>query len=154
VSDNQNADLTTFGQWTEHASDRPDLLPPLELMRREHIEILEDWYTWSVEWVVQLRCFAELRKSSAVLEIGCGLGRIAYSMRDYLSLGGGTYDGFDISDYKIGFLEKTLTQLIRISASNAQISAIPHTIPQEALMVHNFNFPMLTRALMALSENL
>jgi hypothetical protein len=32
------ADLSTAQQWTEHASYRPDLLPPLDLMRKEHVE--------------------------------------------------------------------------------------------------------------------
>lgn len=103
-------DLTSTSHWSEHASYRPDLLPSLDLMKKEHIEILEDWYTWSVEWAVLLRAFAQLRNSSAVLEIGCGLGRIAYGLRDYLALGGGTYDGFDISKYKIDFLQATLAR--------------------------------------------
>src|SRR3954451_14846583 len=89
--------------WSEHAACRPDLLPPLELMQREHISVLEDWFAWAVQWEMTLRTYGGFKNKSTVLEIGCGLGRIAYMLRDYLAIGGGQYHGFDICNYKIQF---------------------------------------------------
>jgi ubiquinone/menaquinone biosynthesis C-methylase UbiE len=53
-----------------------------------------------------LRIYGGLTSASSVLEIGCGLGRIAYPLR-YV-LGKGTYEGFDICSHKIAFLNSTL----------------------------------------------
>ena len=91
--------------WSKHAAFRPELLPPPELMQREQITVLEDWFAWANEWHMVLRLYGGLKNNSMVLEIGCGLGRIAYSMRDYLVMGGGRYHGFDICKYKIDFLQ-------------------------------------------------
>lgn len=93
--------------WSEHAAYRPDLLPPLELMEREQVRVLEDWFAWANEWHALLRLYGGFKNRSIVLEIGCGLGRIVYAMRDYLVLGGGRYNGFDICKYKIDFLQNT-----------------------------------------------
>lgn len=93
--------------WSEYAAYRPDLLPPLELMEREQVRVLEDWFAWADEWRTLLRLYGGLKNSSIVLEIGCGLGRIAYALRDYLVLGGGRFHGFDICKYKITFLHNT-----------------------------------------------
>ncbi len=45
-----------------------------------------------------------LRPSARVLEIGCGVGRLAYELAPYLD--GGTYAGFDISPKAIGWLNE------------------------------------------------
>ena len=91
--------------WSRHAAFCPDLLPPLELMWHEQVEILEDWFCWAHEWHTFLRIYGAIKSSSRVLEIGCGLGRIAYVLKEFLQLGGGTYDGFDICEFKIDFLK-------------------------------------------------
>lgn len=83
----------------------PDLLPSPALMRTEGIEVLEEWFRWGEEWSMLLRVFGRIRQDSAVLEIGCGLGRVAFPLRYVLSEAG-TYDGFDICRYKIEFLER------------------------------------------------
>jgi SAM-dependent methyltransferase len=82
----------------------PQLLPPLRLMRTEGIDVLEEWFRWGEEWSVLLRAFGGLRVTSDVLEIGCGLGRIAFPLRFFLRKG--TYRGFDISRQKIDFLQR------------------------------------------------
>jgi SAM-dependent methyltransferase len=84
----------------------PELVPPLSLMRTEGIDVLEDWFRWGEEWSCILRIYGGLRSHSNVLEIGCGLGRIAFPLRYALS-GGGTYDGFDIAAEKVEFLRRT-----------------------------------------------
>jgi SAM-dependent methyltransferase len=82
----------------------PQLVPPLHLMRMEGIEVLEEWFRWGEEWSVLLRAFGGVRATSDVLEIGCGLGRIAFPLRYVIR--NGTYRGFDISPQKIDFLKR------------------------------------------------
>ena len=82
----------------------PDLVPPVDLMVTETPNILEEWFRWAEEWSMILRVFGKLNQKSHVLEIGCGLGRIAFPLRCILS-SEGRYDGFDIVSYKIDFLK-------------------------------------------------
>jgi SAM-dependent methyltransferase len=84
----------------------PDLIPPLALMRQEGIDVLEEWFRWAEEWSMLLRVYGGITRNSAVLEIGCGLGRIAFPLR-YVLCPEGSYDGFDICEDKITFLGNT-----------------------------------------------
>jgi SAM-dependent methyltransferase len=72
------------------------------MMAWELFPNLEEWFRWSEEWSMLLRVFAGLRSDGDVLEIGCGLGRIAVPLRFLLH--GGSYRGFDIVREKIDFL--------------------------------------------------
>jgi SAM-dependent methyltransferase len=83
----------------------PELVPPRRLMSTEGIEVLEEWFRWGEEWSMLLRVYGLLRRDSVVLEIGCGLGRTAFPLRYVLSPTG-TYDGFDIDEDKIRFLNE------------------------------------------------
>jgi SAM-dependent methyltransferase len=83
----------------------PALVPPRALMRTEGIDVLEEWFRWAEEWSMLLRVYGRLRRDDAVLEIGCGLGRVAFSLR-YLLSERGTYDGFDIVAEKVRFLQR------------------------------------------------
>ena len=85
----------------------PQLVPPLHLMRTEGIDVLEEWFRWGEEWSVLLRAVGGLRTTGDVLEIGCGLGRIAFPLRFVLR--DGRYRGFDISTQKIEFLKQNFT---------------------------------------------
>lgn len=102
-------ELRTFSDSLPKLSYHPDLVPPLELMRREQSEVMEEWYRWADDWAMALRIYGRVRRSSRVLEIGCGLGRIAFPLR--LVLLEGYYDGFDICDYKIAFLQRNFHRL-------------------------------------------
>src|SRR5688572_14843065 len=82
----------------------PELVPPLALMSQEGIVVLEDWFRWAEEWSMILRIFGRVSMSSTVLEIGCGLGRIAFPLR-YVLLKGG-YEGFEICREKIVYLQR------------------------------------------------
>lgn len=92
--------MTGYGAWVAY---EPALVPPLPLMRREGIEVLEDWLRWGEEWSTVLRIYGGLGNRSHVLEIGCGLGRIAFALRYILTAG--AYDGFDVAPEKIAFLQ-------------------------------------------------
>lgn len=82
----------------------PSLIPPLDVMALEGIDVIEEWFRWGEEWAVLLRAYAGAGRDSAVLEIGCGLGRIAFALRYFLDRG--SYDGFEIVPAKIEFLER------------------------------------------------
>jgi SAM-dependent methyltransferase len=84
----------------------PELVPPLDLMRQEGIDVLEEWFRWGEEWSMLLRIYGHVTRSSSVLEIGCGLGRIAFPLR-YILSADGSYDGFEICQNKVVFLERT-----------------------------------------------
>lgn len=87
----------------------PELIPPPELMRQEAVLVMEDWFRWAEEWSVLLRVFGGLTTDSRVLEIGCGLGRVAYALRVVLQ-DRGRYHGFDICRDKIEFLNRAFTR--------------------------------------------
>jgi SAM-dependent methyltransferase len=84
----------------------PDLIPQLDLMRQEGIDVLEEWFRWAEEWSMLLRVYGGITKNSALLEIGCGLGRTAFPLR-YILSSDGSYDGFEICHDKIKFLQTT-----------------------------------------------
>ena len=83
----------------------PGLVPPVELMRTEGIDVLEEWFRWAEEWSMLLRVYGRLRRNDAILEIGCGLGRVAFALR-YLLSEQGSYDGFEIVAEKVRFLQR------------------------------------------------
>src|SRR5262249_27011875 len=76
------------------------------LMPQEGIDVFEEWFRWGEEWSMLLRIYGGITRDSAVLEIGCGLGRIAFPLRFLLSAEG-SYDGFEICQNKVAFLERT-----------------------------------------------
>jgi SAM-dependent methyltransferase len=77
-------------------------------MGTEGITVLEEWFRWGEEWSMLLRVYGHLGPTDAVLEIGCGLGRIAFPLR-YLLSSAGSYTGFDITAAKIEFLARAFT---------------------------------------------
>lgn len=83
----------------------PDLVPPPDVMRREGPHNLEEWFRWAEEWAMLLRVYGGLALDSRVLEIGCGLGRIAFPLR--YAIPRGRYLGFDIVPWKVEFLAST-----------------------------------------------
>jgi SAM-dependent methyltransferase len=96
---------------THHCNDyqiayESDLVSPLDLMRQEGIDVLEEWFRWAEEWSMLLRVYGGITRNSAVLEIGCGLGRTAFPLR-YILSSQGSYDGFEICQQKVAFLKRT-----------------------------------------------
>ena len=93
-----------YPEWVAY---EPELLPPPALMRQEGITVLEDWFRWAEEWSMLLRAYGRLRHASDVLEIGCGLGRIAFAIRYLLTHG--QYTGFEIVRSKVEFLDRSVS---------------------------------------------
>ena len=83
----------------------PELIPPIE---REGVDTLEEWFRWAEEWSMLLRIYGQIRRDSDVLEIGCGLGRVAFPLRYVLSQHG-TYHGFEICRDKVEFLQQNFS---------------------------------------------
>lgn len=91
-------------QW--RVSEDADLLPSPLLVLEEADEILEEWFAGGAEQAAYTRLLGGARSSSDVVEIGCGLGRLAFALRRTLI--GGSYVGVDVREDKISFLNGTL----------------------------------------------
>jgi ubiquinone/menaquinone biosynthesis C-methylase UbiE len=107
VFDRSAAGKNVRGVWIE-PSERyltafePELLPTPDLMRTEGIQTLEEWFRWAEQWVMVLKAFGGIGRNSRMLEVGCGLGRIAFPLR--FELREGSYDGCDACTTKIDYL--------------------------------------------------
>ncbi len=77
-------------------------------MQQEGINVLEEWFRWAEEWSMLLRVFGSISMESVILEIGCGLGRIAFPLR-YILSNRGIYEGFEICKDKVEFLKQNFT---------------------------------------------
>ena len=120
-------------------ANEPDLVPSAESMAREGVTTLEEWFRWAEEWAMILKVFGGMKKTSRVLEVGCGLGRIAYPLRYQLL--SGTYDGFDICSFKIDFLR---TQFQSRYPNFRFVHADVHNTdynPEGRLRASDFRFP-------------
>ena len=54
-----------------------------------------------------LKLYADLKPSEKILDVGCGIGRLAIPLTQYLDKG--TYDGFDIIPHGIEWCQKRIT---------------------------------------------
>lgn len=118
----------------------PELIPPPHLMRTEGIDVLEEWFRWGEEWSMLLRVYGGITNTSAVMEIGCGLGRTAFPLRCILS-SEGTYDGFEIGQEKVAFLERTFSRAypnFRFTWANVHNT---YYNPQGATKPSDYRFP-------------
>jgi SAM-dependent methyltransferase len=125
--------------YPEWLSYEPALIPPVERIRQEAVPCVEEWFRWAEEWSMILRVYGRLRRGDAVLEIGCGIGRIAFALR-YL-LAGGSYDGFDIIADKIAFMQERFTpahpnfRFVHANVRNTYYN------PGGTLDAHTYRFP-------------
>lgn len=92
-----------FPSWIAY---QPELVPSLQLMRTEGIDVLEEWFRWAEEWSLLLRLYGKITPNTKMLEIGCGLGRIVFPLR-YILSSEGSYSGFEICEEKVDFLNNT-----------------------------------------------
>jgi SAM-dependent methyltransferase len=133
-------DTAAFDGYPGWVAYEPNLIPSPELMACEGIDVLEEWFRWAEEWSVLLRAHAGLTGSSRVLEIGCGLGRIAFPLR-YVLREGGTYDGFEIVRGKVEFLQSRFTPAhpnFRFAWANVRNT---HYNPSGPIEAAEYDFP-------------
>ncbi|PLR76609.1 class I SAM-dependent methyltransferase [Bacillus sp. V3-13] len=83
-----------------------ELLPPVELI---HLVGGGDYQTIGQEFRRYFIDLAGLRPTDAVLDIGCGCGRMAVPLTTYLK-NGGTYAGFDINQDAIEWCTNNITK--------------------------------------------
>jgi SAM-dependent methyltransferase len=96
---------TAYPDWVAY---EPALVPPPRLMGEEGITVLEEWFRWGEEWSLLLRLHGAVDRAHHVLEIGCGLGRIAFPLR-YILTADRQYTGFEVVRRKIDFLTEHFT---------------------------------------------
>jgi SAM-dependent methyltransferase len=123
------------GNLAYRVSEDPDLVPPPLLMLEEADEVLEDWFAGGAEQATLLRLLADVHADSKVLEIGCGLGRLATALRRVLT--DGEYIGIDVVEHKIDFLTERLAaraphfQFRHLDAANAMYNPAGRLGPTE-----------------------
>lgn len=87
---------------------RRDPLTPPRSLRRISTDPDNDYRATGREFVALLRQHCGLRPDAAVLDVGCGVGRIAVGLTEYLS-SAGRYDGFDIVPAEIAWCQQHIT---------------------------------------------
>lgn len=58
-------------------------------------------------WVAYFREVCELEPDESVLDVGCGAGRVAVALTDYLT--GGTYEGLDVAAERVRWCQENIT---------------------------------------------
>jgi SAM-dependent methyltransferase len=81
------------------APDEDALVPPRALWTGPH-DSIHHYYRWLWEYMAYLQLLAGLRRQSMVLELGCGHGRTARALLEYMRSPGG-YRGIDVDRPKI-----------------------------------------------------
>lgn len=81
--------------------------PPMRPPRRMGSVGAGDFEAVGEMLAAQLRDLGGLRSDAAVLDVGCGVGRVAVPLASYLT--SGTYDGFDISPKMIAWCRDNIS---------------------------------------------
>lgn len=118
----------------------PELVPPLALMREEGIDVLEEWFRWGEEWSMLLRVYGAIASDSHVMEIGCGLGRVAFPLR-YVVGHAGRYEGFEVARHKVDWLQGTFQRAypnFRFTWANVQNT---YYNPAGVVAARDYRFP-------------
>lgn len=83
-------------------------VPPIDLIATSSGADSEEFFLKSGdEYAGYLKDLAGLKASDALLDVGCGVGRIARALVPHLS--SGTYRGFDVSKEQVGWCQENIT---------------------------------------------
>jgi SAM-dependent methyltransferase len=99
------------------------LIPPDDLMRIVGSDSAESYLSTGRRFLPLFRRYGGLQPSHRVLDVGCGCGRIARPLIDYLK--SGSYDGFDIVPELVAWCRENITprhpnfRFIQADVSNA-----------------------------------
>lgn len=119
---------------------RTELLPPPHGIDRVGGGSIEDYLRISDEFFGYFTDMAGLRPDDAVLDIGCGYGRMALPMLDYLR-NTGHYEGFDVIADAIEWLERHIEPYYpRFNFVHADLFNKAYN-PLGSLRDHEYRFP-------------
>lgn len=98
-----------------------------------------DFVEISFSFLAIFRLIASLQRNESILDAGCGLGRIAFSLGHYID-GSGRYEGFDISQELV---EKARVRFSERNNFNFQHADIFNKMynPEGRIQAANFRFP-------------
>jgi SAM-dependent methyltransferase len=112
------------------------LVPPARL----HVVGDSDFRGTGEEFLTLFRDLVDLRPEDRVLDVGCGIGRIARPLAGYLSATG-SYDGFDVADVAIKWCQRHYRaeypnfHFTRVNVANGSYN------PNGASSADRFSFP-------------
>lgn len=81
--------------------------PPFDMIRNIGSSCMEDFKSIGIQYMKHFIEFNCLTPSSKVLDLGCGVGRLAIPMTNYIT--DGSYDGIDIDDNAIKWCQDNIT---------------------------------------------
>jgi SAM-dependent methyltransferase len=115
------------------------LIPPRSVWIGPH-DPISHYYRWIWEYLAYLTLLTDLRRHSVVLELGCGHGRTARGLLDYLRHPG-AYFGIDVDAVRLADAQQRLErrfpnfQFVRADVYNRQYN------PEGPVTAANYSFP-------------
>lgn len=112
------------------------LLPPANLIQ---VSSIENFTETGQDWANKLVAIGKLKPAHTVLDVGCGIGRVAIILTGYLTEG--QYFGFDIRQDEIAWLQKNITA--RFPNFHFTHSNVRNTFynPEGTTPAHEYKFP-------------
>lgn len=116
---------------------RNELVPPLRVRTKSGTG---NWFLIGKEFLSILVTLGALRRGDRVLEVGCGFGRMAIAIGDYLSPEG-SYEGFDVDPIAVQWCRTRLTP--QYPQLHFQLTDVRNEVynPRGALAASEFIFP-------------
>jgi ubiquinone/menaquinone biosynthesis C-methylase UbiE len=116
--------------------NRNPLLPPPDLVQ---VSSIENFTETGRDWANKLVKVGKLENNHGVLEVGCGIGRVAIFLTEYLTEG--EYFGFDIRQDEIVWLDKNITA--RFPTFHFEYSNVYNAFynPEGMILAHEYRFP-------------
>lgn len=111
------------------------LVPP----RRLHTVGDSDFKRTGEEFFQLFRQLVDLGPDERILDVGCGIGRLARPLVPYLSASG-SYDGFDVSEIAIRWCQRHYRRYANFSFKYVNVANTSYN-PDGGVTAENFSFP-------------
>ena len=121
-----------------------DLIPPVELIAENNVgihqkdDVISEYKKISNYLATVLKNRAGLRPESDVLDMGCGLGRVAGPLTEYLTTG--SYTGIDVVKTSIDWCSEAFSRFDNFSFIHADLYSQFYN-PQSSHKSEDYNFP-------------